>query len=191
MSTPPPTLDAVLAESRRRFDTTLEHAARELAAVRAGRASTASLENIPIELYGSRLPLLQAATLGAPEARLLTVTPFDPSAIGAIERALRLADASFNPQNDGRTIRINVPPLTEERRKELVKTVKANVEKHKGSIRDLRNKGSKQLKEATRGGGVGEDELRRAEQKLKEASDERVKRLQDLLAAKEADLLAP
>jgi ribosome recycling factor len=161
----------------------------EFNSVRTGRASAALLDRIIIDYYGTLTPLSNMATISAPEARLLTIQPYDASQIKAIERALQESDLGLTPGNDGKLIRLPIPALTEERRKELVKIVRRYSEDGKVAIRNVRRDVMKHLEELVRDGDVGDDEERRAETLVQKLTDDHVKTLDDLLKHKEAEIM--
>ncbi len=162
---------------------------RDLSKVRTGRASTSLLDGIRVEYYGTMTPLNQVASLAAPEGRLITIQPWEPSLIGAIEKAILKSDLGFNPQNDGKVIRIQVPPLTEERRKELVKHVHKIGESFKVAIRQERADAIKELKKREADKAITEDEFHRFQKKVQEIVDARIKEIDRILAAKEAEIM--
>jgi ribosome recycling factor len=157
--------------------------------VRTGRASTALLDRITIDYYGTPTPLSNMATIGAPEARLLSVQPYDPTQIKAIEKAIMESDLGLTPSNDGKLIRLPIPALTEERRKELVKVVRRYAEEGKVAIRNVRRDVMRHLEELVRNGDVGDDEERRAETQVQKLTDDHVKRIDELLKHKEAEIM--
>lgn len=183
------TIEEFLQDAARRMDRTTETIRAELHSVRTGRASAALLDRIQIDYYGTPTPLKTLATISAPEPRLLTVQPFDPTSIKAIERALMESDLGLTPSNDGKVIRLPIPPLTEERRKELVKVVRKIGEEGKIAIRNVRRDIMKHLEELVRNGEVGDDEERRAEQQVQKLTDEHVKAIDELLKHKEAEIM--
>src|SRR6187431_2452527 len=159
------------------MDGTIEHTRTEFNSVRTGRASTALLDRITIDYYGTPTPLSNMATIGAPEARLLSVQPYDATQIKAIEKAIMESDLGVTPSNDGKLIRLPIPALTEERRKELVKIVRNLAEEGRVAIRNVRRDVMHDLKELVRDGEVGDDEEHRAEDRLQKITDEHVHRV--------------
>jgi ribosome recycling factor len=157
--------------------------------VRTGRASTALLDRITVDYYGAQTPLKQLATVSAPEARLLTVQPYDKSSIKNIERAIMESDVGLTPNNDGQIIRLQVPELTEERRKELVKVVRHLAEEGRVAIRNIRRDVMHDLRELRDAGEAGSDDEHRAEEALQKLTDEKVKELDAVLKAKEEEIL--
>jgi ribosome recycling factor len=182
-------IDELLADACRRMDKSVEATAHELTTVRTGRASAALLDRIQVDYYGQPTPLRQLATINVPEPRLLTVQPFDPTSVKAIERAIQESDLGLTPSNDGKTIRLPVPQLTEERRKELVKVVRHLAEEGRVAVRNVRRDVMHHLKELVRDGDVGDDEERRAEDRAQKLTDEHVKRIDDLLKRKEDEIM--
>ena len=183
------TIDELLDDASRRMDKSVEAAAHELNTVRTGRASTALLDRISVDYYGQKTPLRQLATINVPEPRLLTVQPFDPSSVKSIERAIQESDLGLTPSNDGKTIRLPIPQLTEERRKELVKVTRNLAEEGRVAVRNVRRDVMHHLKELVRDGDVGDDEERRAEDRAQKLTDEHVKRIDDLLKRKEEEIM--
>ncbi len=182
-------IEDFLADCQRRMDGSIEHTRTEFTSVRTGRASTALLDRIQIDYYGAPTPVSNLATISAPEARLLSVQPYDPSQIKAIEKAIMESDLGLTPSNDGKLIRLPIPALTEERRKELVKVVRRSAEEGKVAIRNVRRDVMKHLEELVRNGEVGDDEERRAESQVQKLTDEHVTRIDELLKHKEAEIM--
>jgi len=182
-------IEDFLADCQRRMDASIDHTRTEFTSVRTGRASTALLDRIQIDYYGSPTPVNNLATISAPEARLLSVQPYDPTQIKAIEKAIMESDLGLTPSNDGKLIRLPIPALTEERRKELVKVVRRSAEEGKVAIRNVRRDVMKHLEELVRKGEVGDDEERRAEAQVQKVTDEHVKRIDELLKHKEAEIM--
>jgi ribosome recycling factor len=161
----------------------------EFAGVRSGRANPALLEKVKVEYYGTEMTLVQLAQISAPEARLLVVTPFDKGSIPAIEKAIMTSDLGLTPSNDGSVVRVPIPPLTEERRRELVKLVHARGEDGRVAIRNIRRHAREALEKAKKDGELPEDELKRAEKRLQELTDRYIKEIDEMLARKESELL--
>lgn len=184
-----PAIEEFLADAKRRMDRSIEATHQELNSIRTGRASPALLDRISIEYYGTPTPLRSLASVSAPEPRLLTVQPFDPGAMKAIERAIQESDLGLTPSNDGKVIRLPIPALTEERRKELVRVVRRVAEDGKVAIRNVRRDVLQHLRELVTNGEVGDDEERRAEQQVQKITDEHTKTIDDLLKAKEAEIM--
>jgi ribosome recycling factor len=181
--------DDVLAELRKEMDGTLVAMRREMARTRTGRASTALLEGITVEYYGAKTPLNQVATLNAPEPRLLVVQPFDRSVINDIERAILQSDLGLVPQNDGKIIRVPIPELTEERRRDLVKHVRKVAEEYRVSVRSHRRDANELLKELEKDGELTQDELHRGQEKTQELTKDYTERLEKILKAKEDEIM--
>ena len=182
-------IDDLLADAARRMDKSIEATAHELNTIRTGRASAALLDRIAVDYYGQATPLRRLATINVPEPRLLTVQPFDPSSVKAIERAIQESDLGLTPSNDGKIIRLPIPQLTEERRKELVKVVKHLAEEGRVAVRNVRRDVMHDLKELVKDGEVGDDEEHRAEDRAQKVTDEHVKRIDDLLKHKEEEIM--
>lgn len=180
-------IDELLDEARERMMQAVDHVASEFATVRTGRANPQILNRISAEYYGSQTPLQQLATFSVPEPRLLVISPFDKSSIGAIEKALQEADLGISPSNDGQVIRLAFPSLTEERRRDLIKMVRAMAEDGRIAVRNVRRH-SKSDMEALHG-EISDDDIRRAEKDLQDVTDEHVAEIDGLLERKEAELL--
>jgi ribosome recycling factor len=182
-------IEDFLTDCERRMDSSIEHTRTEFNSIRTGRASTALLDRITIDYYGQPTPLSNMATISAPEARLLSVQPYDPTQIKAIEKAIMESDLGLTPSNDGKLVRLPIPALTEERRKELVKLVRRYAEDGKVAIRNVRRDVMRHLEELVRNGDVGDDEERRGEAQVQKLTDDHVKRIDDLLKHKEAEIM--
>ncbi|MEW6272365.1 MAG: ribosome recycling factor [Thermodesulfobacteriota bacterium] len=182
-------IDDVLSELKREIEETASKLKKEFAKVRTGRASTALLDGILVEYYGSRTPLNQLATVNAPEPRLLVLTPFDRSVIGEIERAIKASDLGLNPINDGKLIRIPIPELTEERRRDLVKHVKKIAEDYRVSMRNHRRDANEMLKELLKEKQISEDDHRHAHDKVQALTNEGIERIDRTLKAKEEEIM--
>jgi ribosome recycling factor len=182
-------IDELLQDATRRMDRSLEAAHGEFNSVRTGRASAALLDRISVDYYGTKTPLKQLSTINAPEPRMLTIQPFDPSSIPQIERAIQESDLGLQPSNDGKLIRLPIPQLTEERRKELVKVVRNMAEDHKVAVREIRRDAMRHLKELVDKGEVGADDEHRAEGRVQELTDEHTKQIDELLKHKEAEVM--
>jgi ribosome recycling factor len=183
------TLEELIQDARARMQKSVEHARGEFNTVRTGRASAALLDRIDIDYYGTATPLKQLATIGVPEPRMLTVQPFDPSSMKQIEKAIQESDLGLTPSNDGKIIRLPIPTLTEERRKELVKVVRNMAEQHKVAVRDIRRDAVRHLKELVDNGDVGADDEHRGEDRVQKLTDEHTKQIDELLKAKEAEVM--
>ena len=178
-----------LSAAERRMQGALDSVRREFSTIRTGRANPAILDRVEVEAYGSRMPLRSVANVGVPEPRLLTVTPFDPGTLKAIERAIDQADIGLNPQNDGKVIRLPIPELTEDRRKQFIRMVRGYAEEGRVSVRNVRRDEMRDLQELKKMGEISEDDERRAEAELQHLTNEYVKRIDSALTDKEAELL--
>jgi ribosome recycling factor len=183
------TMDELVDDAVRRMDKSVETIHSEFNSVRTGRASAALLDRISVDYYGQRTPLKQLATINVPEPRMLTIQPFDPSSLKTIEKAIQESDLGLTPSNDGKMIRLPIPQLTEERRKELVKVVRHMAEEGRVAVRNVRRDTMRHLEELVRNGEVGDDEERRAEERVQKVTDEHVHKIDDLLKRKEAEIL--
>ena len=177
--------DVIIMEVTDSMDKTLENLGKRLGTVRAGRANPSSLDGVMVEYYGSMTPLKQLATISVPEARQLLIKPFDKSSLGAIEKAILASNLGYNPGNDGETIRIVIPELTEERRKELAKQVKAIAEESKVSIRNIRHDGIEDIKKCE----LPEDEEKALEKDIQDLVNEYNRKIEAKLKEKEQELL--
>lgn len=176
-------------DTKSRMEKVIEDFRHKLTTVRTGRASTSLLDNISVEYYGSPMPLNQVATVHAPEASMLTVQPFDPSLINDIEKALRSSELNVNPSNDGKLIRIPIPPLTEERRKQMVKVVHEMAEDHKTALRNIRRDSNDKLKKALKDKAISEDEEKGGLDEVQKLTDLHVTRIGDLAKHKEDEIM--
>jgi ribosome recycling factor len=183
------TVDELLQDATRRMDGSVEHTRTEFNTVRTGRASAALLDRINIDYYGTATPLKQLATINVPEPRMLTVQPFDPSTIKSIEKAIQESDLGLTPSNDGKMIRLPMPQPNEERRKELVKVVRKLAEEGRVAVRNVRRDCMHHLQELVRNGDVGDDEERRAEDRVQKLTDDHTKSIDELLKHKEAEIM--
>jgi len=182
-------IEDVLADAEDRMTKTLDNLQRELAGIRTGRASPGLIERLEIDYYGTPTPLNQVAGISAPEPRLLVVQPWDRSAMAAIEKAIRSSELGLNPTNDGQVIRIAIPPLTEERRKALVRVVRQKVEESRVAIRNIRRDALAQVKELLQEKLIGEDDERRAEQQVQELTNRYINEADKIGKNKEAEVL--
>lgn len=174
----------------KRMDKTIAALKESFNAIRTGRASPAIFDKVRVDYYGTPTPLNQTATISVPEARSIMIQPFDKSLIDAIEKAILTADLGLNPSNDGRVIRISIPPLTGERRKELVKQAKATAENSKTSIRNIRRDGVDALKKAQKAGDLTEDSLKEEEKKLQDLTDKFIAQVGKVLDDKEKEIMS-
>ena len=182
-------VSGLLDDARERMHKSVDSTRHEFGSVRTGRASPALLDRINVDYYGAITPLKQLATISAPEARMLTVQPYDKSSIKAIERAILESDVGLTPSNDGATIRLILPELTEERRKQLVKVVRGIAEDGRVAIRNVRRDIMHDLRELKDAGETGQDDEHRAEVELQKVTDSRIAELDELLKVKEAEIL--
>jgi ribosome recycling factor len=180
---------ALFVEVKKRMDAALEHARRELAGVRTGRASVTILDSVHVEAYGSTMPLNQVASLSVPEPTLIVAQPFDPSLMGTIEKAIRAANLGLNPTNDGKVVRIPLPVLTDERRKELSKLVHKLTEEGRNAVRQVRREANDRLKKLLKDHAISEDDERRALEEVQKATDQHVQLLDDMQKKKDGELL--
>jgi ribosome recycling factor len=180
-------IDELLGEAETKMDQAVEHVQGEFATVRTGRANPGILHRVMVDYYGAPTPLQQLASFSVPEARLLVVQPYDKGSIGAVEKAIQASELGLNPANDGNVIRLAFPPLTEERRKELIKVVRNMAEDGRVAVRNVRRH-IKDDMEALEG-DVSEDDIRRGEDRLQEATDRHTARIDELLEHKEQELL--
>jgi len=179
----------VVNDARRRMDSAVEDARKKLASVRTGRASVNLLDNVTVEYYGAEMPLNQVATIHAPEATMLTVQPFDPTQLASIERAIRSSDLGLNPSNDGKLIRVPVPALTEERRKQMVKVVHEVAEEHRTAIRNVRRDANDHLKKMLKDKTISEDNERDGLDQVQKLTDQHINRINDLSEHKEKEVM--
>jgi ribosome recycling factor len=182
-------IDEVKADAEDRMKKAIDALHRELATIRTGRASPALVDRVEVDYFGAKTPLNQLAGVSAPEPRLLVIQPWDKGSIGAIERAIRTADLGINPSSDGELIRIAIPALTEERRRELVKVVRSRVEDSRVAIRNIRRDAISQIKELTQEKMISEDDERRAEQDVQELTNKYVGQAESIGKEKEEDVL--
>ncbi len=186
---PPNALKNDFAQLRTRMDKAVNDFRNALGAVRTGRANVHMLDSIKIDYYGTETPLNQIAQVHAADAQMLTVTPFDPTSLQAIEKALRTSDMGFNPQNDGKLIRIPIPALTEERRKEMVKHLHKALEDHRTAIRNIRRDGNDLIKKALKDKKITEDEERKSHDEIQKLTDDEIKKMEEMSKAKEQEVL--
>jgi len=182
-------LKGLFSEVRKRMDAHVEFVRKELAQVRTGRATTGLLDGILVDAYGSKLPLNQVAGLSIPEPTMIVAQPFDASLMGAIERAIRASDLGLNPANDGKVVRIPIPALNEERRKELSRHVHKMTEEGRSHVRTVRRDANDKLKKMLKDHQISEDDEKRALAEVQKVTDEHVKAIDDLQSKKDADLL--
>ncbi len=182
-------LKGLYAEAKKRMDAALERVRHDLANVRTGRASVGILESVHVEAYGAKMPLNQVAGLSIPEPSLIVAQPFDPSLMGAIEKAIRASDLGLNPANDGKVVRIPIPPLTEERRKELSRHVHKLAEEGRNSMRMVRRDANERLKKLLKDHQVSEDDERRGLEEIQKITDGHIKLVDEQQKKKDQELL--
>jgi ribosome recycling factor len=182
-----------LKEAQQQLKTRMEKAVDDfranLASTRTGRASVHMLDQVKVAYYGTDTPLNQVAQVTAPEANLITVQPWDPGLLGDIEKVLRTSDLGFNPQNDGKIIRIPIPPMTEERRKEVVKHLNKTLEDHRTAARNIRREGNDLIKKAAKDKKISEDEEKRSLEEIQKLTDEEIRRMEEMCRNKERDVM--
>ncbi|SDQ59936.1 ribosome recycling factor [Virgibacillus subterraneus] len=181
--------DVILKETRSKMEHAVQAFSKSLATVRAGRANPSLLDSIYVNYYGASTPLNQLATISAPEARLLVITPFDKSSIGDVEKAIQKSDLGLSPSNDGNVIRINIPSLTEERRKDLVKVVGKYAEEGRVQVRNIRRESNDQLKKAEKNNDLTEDELKSAQDDVQKETNNHIDKIDQLAKGKEKEIL--
>jgi ribosome recycling factor len=182
-------IEDLLDDAKRRMDKSVDSTGNEFNTIRTGRASAALLDRVKVDYYGTETPLNQLATINVPEARLLTIQPYDPGSIKGIERAIQESELGLTPANDGKLIRLPIPQLTEERRKELVKVVRQLAEEGRVAVRNVRRDVMHHLKELVRDGDVGDDEERRAEERAQKLTDDHTAKIDELLKRKEEEIM--
>lgn len=184
-----PALKDAYSQLKTRMDKAVEAFRKELTGQRTGRASVHMLDNIHVEAYGSQMPLAQVGNISAPEPQLITITPWDGSLMGAIEKAIRSSDLGFNPQNDGKVIRVPVPALTEDRRKEMVKHLNKVLEEHRTAVRNIRRDGNDAIKKAMKDKKISEDEERGSLEQMQKVTDDEIKKMEEMLKVKEKEVM--
>ncbi|HET7695090.1 MAG TPA: ribosome recycling factor [Vicinamibacterales bacterium] len=182
-------LKGLFGEVKKRMDAHIEHVRRELAGVRTGRASVNILDTVHVDAYGSSMPLNQVASLSVPEPSLIVAQPFDPSLMGAVEKAIRTANLGLNPANDGKVVRIPVPPLTDERRKELSKLVHKYAEEGRNGVRQVRRDANEKLKKLLKDSKISQDDERKGLEEVQKITDQHVHLIDDLQKKKDTELL--
>jgi ribosome recycling factor len=182
-------LKGMFGEVKTRMDAAIERVRKDMANVRTGRATVGLLDGIQVEAYGAKMPINQVAALSVPEPALIVAQPFDPSLMGAVEKAIRSANLGLNPANDGKVVRIPVPPLTEERRKELSKLVHKFAEEGRNGVRQVRRDANDKLKKMLKEHAISEDDERRGLDEVQKMTDQHVGLIDDLQKKKDADLL--
>jgi len=184
-----PALKDVFVQLKTRMDKAVEDFRKELASQRTGRANVHMLDSVHVEAYGSMVPLTQVGNISAPEPALITIAPWDTSLTGAIEKAIRSSDLGFNPQNDGKVIRVPVPALTEDRRKDMVKHLNKVLEEHRTAVRNIRRDGNDAVKKAMKDKKISEDEERGSLEQLQKITDDEIKKMEEMLRVKEKEVM--
>ncbi len=184
-----PALKDINADLRRRMEQAVATVQASLAATRTGRASLHMLDQIKVDYYGTRTPISQLAQVSAPEAQLILIAPWDPTILKEIEKAIQASDLGFNPQSDGKVIRIPVPPMTEERRRDVCKHLNKVLEEHRTAIRNVRRDGNDALKKLAKEKKIGEDEEKRSQEEIQKMTDEEIRRMEELSQRKEAEVM--
>jgi ribosome recycling factor len=184
-----PGLKETYTQLKSRMDKAVDDFRKALVGTRTGRASVHMLDSVTVEAYGAQMPLNQVATVHTPEPQLITVQPFDPSQLGAIEKSIRAAELGLNPMNDGKIIRVPIPPLTEERRREMVKHLHKVLEDHRTAVRNIRRDGNDAIKKALRDKKITEDEEKRSMDEIQKLTDGEIKKMEDMCKAKEKEVM--
>ena len=179
----------IASDARKRMDSAVDDSRKKLATVRTGRASVSLLDNINVEYYGTEMPLNQVATIHAPEPTMLTVQPFDPTQLGNIEKAIRASELGLNPANDGKLIRVPIPPLTEERRKQMVKIVHEIAEEHRTAIRNVRRDANDHIKKLLKDKTISEDVEKDGLDQIQKLTDQHITRINELSEHKEKEVM--
>ena len=182
-------LKGMFGQVKTRMDGAIDRVRRDMASVRTGRATVSLLDGIQVEAYGSRMPINQVATLSVPEPAMIVAQPFDPSLMGAIEKAIRASDLGLNPSNDGKVVRVPIPALTEERRKELSRHVHKQAEEGRNVVRQVRRDANERLKKLLKEHKISEDDERKGLDQVQKITDEHVRMIDDLQKKKDQDLL--
>ncbi len=184
-----PALKEVHQQLKARMDKAVKDFQAHLASTRTGRANVAMLDQVKVDYYGTPTPINQVGQLNTPDANTITIQPWDVSILGEIEKALRASDLGFNPQNDGKIIRVPVPPMTEERRREVVKHVSRVLEDHKTAVRNIRRDGNELIRKAAKEKKISEDEEKRSLEEIQKLTDEEIKRMDEMAKKKEAEIM--
>jgi ribosome recycling factor len=182
-------LKETYAQLKTRMEKAVEDFRKAMAATRTGRANVHMLDSVSVDYYGSQMPLNQIAQVHAPEAQLITVQPFDPSSLAAIEKAIRSGDLGLNPMNDGKMIRVPVPPLTQERRQDMVKHLHRALEEHRTAVRNIRRDGNEAIKKALKDKKITEDEEKRSLDEIQKLTDDEIKKMEEMSKGKEKEVL--
>jgi ribosome recycling factor len=184
-----PALKELNADLRRRMDGAVATFQASLAATRTGRASVHMLDQVKVDYYGTPTPINQLAQLGAPEPQLIVIAPYDPNILKEIEKSIRVADLGFNPISDGKVLRVPVPPMTEDRRREVCKHINRDLEEHRTAVRNVRRDGNEALKKMAKEKKISEDEEKRALEEVQKMTDEEIRRMEELSHRKEAEVM--
>jgi ribosome recycling factor len=184
-----PALKEAFTHLKTRMDKAVEDFRTHLAGTRTGRASIHMLDNVRVPYYGTEMPLNQVAQVSAPEPNMILVQPYDTSILGDIEKAIRATDSSFNPQNDGKIVRVPVPPMTEERRKDVVKQLNKTLEDHRTAIRNIRRDGNDAIKKAQKDKSVSEDEAKASLEEIQKLTDAEIARIEEMCRVKEKEIM--
>lgn len=184
-----PALKELNGDLKRRMDQSVAGFQANLASTRTGRANVHMLDQVKVDYYGTHTPISQLAQVSTPEAQLIVISPWDPTVLKEIEKALRLSDLGFNPQTDGKVIRVPVPPMTEERRRDVCKHLNKVLEDHKTSVRNVRRDGNDVLKKLAKEKAISEDDEKRAQEEIQKMTDEEIRRMEELSAKKEAEVM--
>lgn len=184
-----PALKETHAQLRTRMDKAVQDFQTNLASIRTGRASIHMLDQVKVEYYGTDTPISQVAQITTPDANMIVIQPWDTSLIGNIEKALRTSDLGFNPQNDGKLVRVPVPPMTEERRREVVKHLHRILEDHRTAVRNIRRDGNDLIKKAAKDKKISEDEEKRSLEEMQKLTDEEIKRMEEMAKKKEVEVM--
>ena len=184
-----PALKDTQQQLKTRMEKAVDDFRANLASTRTGRASVHMLDQVKVSYYGSDMPLNQVAQVTAPDANLILVQPWDPSIMGDIEKALRASDLGFNPQNDGKIVRIPVPPMTEERRREVVKHLNKTLEDHRTAVRNIRRDGNDLIKKSAKDKKISEDEEKRSLEEIQKLTDDEIRRMEEMCRNKEREVL--
>jgi len=179
----------IVGDARKRMDSAVDDARKKLTAVRTGRASVSLLDNVTVEYYGTDMPLNQVATIHAPEPTMLTVQPFDPTQLNNLEKAIRASELGLNPSNDGKLIRVPIPPLTEERRRQMVKVVHEVAEEHRTAIRNVRRDANDQMKKMLKDKTISEDAEKDGLDQIQKLTDQHISRINELSDHKEKEVM--
>ena len=184
-----PALKELSADLKRRMDQAVSGFQANLASVRTGRASVHMLDQVKVDYYGTPTPVSQLAQVSAPEAQLILIQPWDPSVAAEIDKALRTSDLGFNPQSDGKVIRVPIPPMTEERRRDVVKHLNKVLEEHRTAVRNVRRDGNDALKKLAKEKKISEDEEKRSLEEVQKMTDEEIRRMEEMSKRKEAEVM--